>query len=52
MKFLSIGGGILAIVPGKMVIATFGPALDEKGNSIGGLKMLEFVSKEMSLSLF
>lgn len=47
-----VGGGILAVVPGKMVISTFGPALDEKGNSIGGLKALEFVSKEMSLSLF
>lgn len=46
------GGGILAVVPGKMVISTFGPALDQKGNSIGGLKVLEFLSKELSLSLF
>lgn len=47
-----VGGGILAVVPGKMVISTFGPALDEKGNSIGGLKVLKFLSKELSLSLF
>lgn len=47
-----VGGGILAVVPGKMVITTFGPALDDKGNSIGGLKALEFLSKELSLSLF
>lgn len=47
-----VGGGILAVVPGKMVISTFGPALDDKGNSIGGLKALEFLSKEMGLSLF
>lgn len=47
-----VGGGILAIVPGKMSISVFGPALDEKGNSIGGLKVLEFLSKELKLSLF
>lgn len=47
-----VGGGILAVVPGKKVISTFGPALDQKGNSIGGLKVLEFLSKELSLSLF
>ncbi len=47
-----VGGGILVVVPGKMVISAFGPALDQKGNSIGGLKALEFLSKELSLSLF
>jgi glutaminase len=47
-----VGGGILAIVPGKMSIATFGPALDEKGNSMGGLKILEFLSQELKLSLY
>ena len=47
-----VGGGILAVAPGKMAISTFGPALDEKGNSIGGLKALEFLSKELDLSLF
>lgn len=47
-----VGGGILAIAPEKMSIATFGPALDEKGNSIGGLKILEFLSRELNLSIF
>ena len=47
-----VGGGILAIVPGKMSIAAFGPALDEKGNSIGAWKVLEFLSAEMGLSLY
>ncbi len=47
-----VGGGILAIVPGKMAIATFGPSLDEKGNSIGGIIALEYLSQKLSLSLF
>lgn len=47
-----VGGGILAVVPGRMVISTFGPALDQKGNSIGGLKALEYLSNAMNLSLF
>ncbi len=47
-----VGGGILAIVPGKMSIAAFGPGLDEKGNSVGGLKILKFLSNEMNLSLY
>lgn len=47
-----VGGGILAIAPEKMSIATFGPALDEKGNSVGGLKILEYLSRELNLSIF
>jgi glutaminase len=47
-----VGGGILAIVPGKMTLATFGPSLDLNGNSVGGLKILEFLSKELNLTLF
>ncbi|NUM81619.1 glutaminase A [bacterium] len=47
-----VGGGIVAVVPGEMTIATFGPALDEKGNSIGGIKILENVSHDLGLSLF
>ena len=47
-----VGGGLLTIVPGKMSIATFGPALDEKGNSVGGLKIMEFLSQELNLSLY
>jgi glutaminase len=47
-----VGGGILGIVPGRMSIAVFGPALDEKGNSIGGVKLLEKLSQDLQLSLF
>lgn len=47
-----VGGGILAVVPGKMSIAAFGPALNEKGNSIGATKILEHLSAAMNLSLY
>ena len=47
-----VGGGILSAVPGKYGIGLFGPALDEKGNSIAGIKLLEDLSQELDLSIF
>lgn len=47
-----VGGGILAAIPGRMGIGVFGPALDAKGNSIAGIKVLAELSKELDLSIF
>ncbi|MGO1369561.1 glutaminase A [Senegalia sp. (in: firmicutes)] len=47
-----VGGGIMASIPHRMGIATFGPSLDDKGNSIGGYKALYELSKELNLSIF
>jgi glutaminase len=47
-----VGGGILATVPGRMGIGVFGPALDNKGNSAGGIKVLEHISRKLDLSIF
>lgn len=47
-----VGGGIIASVPKSMGIGVYGPALDEKGNSIAGLKVLEDLSRELNLSIF
>lgn len=47
-----VGGGIMASVPKRMGIGVFGPSLDEKGNSIAGIKMLQELSKELDLSIF
>jgi glutaminase len=47
-----VGGGILAIVPRRYGIGVFGPALDEKGNSIAGLKILEALSEDMDFNIF
>ncbi|MCC3357954.1 glutaminase A [Bacillus sp. REN16] len=47
-----VSGGIMGAVPGKFGIGIFGPALDEKGNSIAGIKLLELLSKNYNLSMF
>jgi len=47
-----VGGGIMAVVPFRMGIGVFSPALDEKGNSVAGKKILETISKKMQLSIF
>lgn len=47
-----VGGGIMASVPRRMGIGVYGPALDDKGNSIGGKNILRDLSEEMDLSIF
>ncbi|MCR6515100.1 MAG: glutaminase A [Clostridium sp.] len=47
-----VGGGILSSVPKRMGIGVYGPALDEQGNSIAGIKLLQDLSKELDLSIF
>lgn len=47
-----VGGGILASVPRRMGIGVFGPALDHKGNSIAGIRVLQELSQELDLSIF
>lgn len=44
-----VGGGIVAAVPSRMGIGTFGPALDERGNSLGGLRLMEELSEAEGL---
>lgn len=47
-----VGGGIMCSVLGKMGIGVFGPALDRKGNSYAGLRVLETLSKNLELSIY
>ncbi|MFV9511597.1 glutaminase A [Tepidibacillus sp. LV47] len=47
-----VGGGILSVVPGKYGIGVIGPALDDKGNSIAGIKLLEDLSSIYHLTIF
>ena len=47
-----VGGGIIACAENKLGIATFGPALDPKGNSLGGLELLKRLSQEQRLHMF
>lgn len=45
-------GGIMAAAPGKLGIGTFSPLLDSKGNSICGMKALEYLSRELNLFVY
>lgn len=47
-----VGGGILSVVEKRMGIGIYGPALDDKGNSIAGRHMLEYLSEVLHLHMF
>ncbi|MCO6462439.1 MAG: glutaminase [Saprospiraceae bacterium] len=47
-----IGGGIIAINPGKYSVATWHPRLNPKGNSVKGMKTLELLTTYTSGSIF
>ena len=39
-----VGGGIVAVVPGKVGIGIFSPPLDAKGNSVRGVRVCQELS--------
>jgi len=47
-----VGGGIVAIVPGKMAISVWSPGLNAQGNSLVGTKALELFTTKTGLSIF
>jgi len=47
-----VGGGIVAVVPDKLTLAVWSPALDATGNSLLGLKALELFVAKTGLSVF
>jgi glutaminase len=47
-----VGGGIVAVAPGKMAIVGFSPRLNEAGNSVRSLMAIEYISDQLNLSLF
>lgn len=47
-----VGGGILSVVDQRMGIGIYGPSLDDKGNSIGGIKALQHLSAALGLHFF
>ncbi|TXH55684.1 MAG: glutaminase A, partial [Burkholderiaceae bacterium] len=44
-----VGGGILAVLPGQLGIGVFSPPLDERGNSVRGVKACEAISRDLGL---
>lgn len=47
-----VGGGICAVGQHGLGIGTFGPMLNKKGNSVGGEKILQVLSRKMNLHVF
>jgi glutaminase len=47
-----VGGGIMAVAPGKLGIAAFSPPLDGVGNSVRAQKMIGDVARELRLNLY
>lgn len=47
-----VSGGIMASVPQRCGIGIFGPALDDRGNSVAGWDLMEKMSKKYDLSMF
>lgn len=47
-----VGGGIVAIYPNKYSIAVWSPPLNEKGNSVMGMKTLELLTTKTGSSIF
>lgn len=47
-----VGGGIFCTSEENFGIAVYGPSLDKKGNSVWGLKILEYLSRELKLHYF
>lgn len=47
-----VGGGIVAIYPSKYAIAVWSPRLNDKGNSIMGMKALELFTTQTIESIF
>lgn len=47
-----VGGGIVAIVPDRMALCVWSPALNPAGNSYAGTKALELFTTKTRLSIF
>lgn len=47
-----VGGGMVAVVPGKYAIAVYSPPLDEAGNSIRAQQTIEYVAEATQANVF
>lgn len=47
-----VGGGLVAVVPGKFAIAAFSPPLDEAGNSVRGQVAITEIAQRLNVNIF
>ena len=47
-----VGGGILAVMPGRFSVAVWSPGLDRAGNSLAGTLALESLTTRTGISVF
>ncbi|RAN69363.1 glutaminase [Bacillus sp. SRB_336] len=47
-----VGGGIVAVVPGRCAVAVWGPALGPNGNSVAGIAALDAFTTRTGWSIF
>ena len=47
-----VGGGIMGVIPHRMGIGVFAPALDKHGNSVAGVQALAKLSQILDLSIY
>ena len=47
-----VGGGIVAVVPGRLGIGVFSPPLDARGNNVRGVRTCTALSERFGLHMF
>ena len=47
-----VGGGIMGVIPRRMGVGVFAPALDKHGNSVAGVQALMRLSSTLDLSIY
>ena len=47
-----VGGGVIAVVPGRCTLCVWSPGLDERGNSVAGVAALDRFTTLTGLSVF
>ena len=47
-----VGGGIVAVVPGRFAIAAFSPRLNEAGNSVRSMNAIRDIAGELGVGVF
>jgi len=47
-----VGGGIVAVVPGKFAVGTFSPPLDAAGNSVRSQRAIEAIIQKLNGNVF